>query len=135
MNEAEKVLAVVPKAWLGLDEWIVFFTNYRAIVTRFDAWGSAMGWAALIGWFTDDARRREIMATDPNLLLSRDKHAFEIPFQFVTQVVFKKGLVGATITFHVKDGRKFVFKMDSRKYFNQAMLDARSALGEKVVVK
>ena len=43
MAQKEQVMTAVPKAWYKLDEWILFFTTHRIIVTRFMAWGSAMG--------------------------------------------------------------------------------------------
>ncbi len=132
MADEERVIAVIPKTWSGLDEWIIYFTTHRVIITRFMAWGSAFG--GIFGMALDHKKRNQMTGQDPNELLAKDKKAFEIHYQDITHLVFKRGF-GGTITFHISNGSPRSYKMDSTNTWDETLRQLHPILGQRLFVQ
>lgn len=136
MAQAEYVMTAVPKAWYKLDEWILFFTTHRIIVTRFMAWGSAMGGVLeIVGMVQDENKRKELMNMDPNILLANDDKAFEIHYHNIKQLQFKSGFFGSKMTYLFEDGSHMEFKLDSQAYVAEVTHYLQNILAGKIVGK
>ena len=130
MNELENILHVVPKAYTSIDQWMLFITNYRVIVTRFDAWGTAFG--GIVGAVADEKKRKEMAKTDPNEILATQKNSFALDYSKLTSVNCKKGITGCNITFNLDDGTSKKFGMPKKEYL-EVVEKISPLLGTKIV--
>ena len=130
MSDAEKILHVVPKAYTSLEQWMLFITNYRVIVTRFDAWGTAFGSA--VGHALDERKRKKMVETDPNEILATQKNSFAIDYSNITSINCKKSFTGSNITFSLNDGTTKKYGMPKKDYLK--VIEVMSPLLESKIV-
>ncbi len=107
MENKEEIVGYVKnctKGTWGTTSFIVLFTTNRVIIAKNLGLGAQLGYialgGALIATGVSDHRQNKIAALSPEIILSKDKTNYAIPYSEITQIKIKKS--GTLKSGHIK---------------------------------